>query len=660
MSHNKNVGIGVANVDRMSSNDKTCWWVRPGVELCRENDLLRFGLSQKGEIHREQPARQTIRVKLNEYCFIKKHFGVGWRELWKNWISLKKPVIGAENEFRAYRLVEKAGLAAPRVLAFARSKDRVSIQKSMLITRELTDYISIESLVENHPDLISDKLIKSWLIENVARFASFFHGLGIVHRDFYICHILINEQIVEYLRRHKSVNDLPVIDLPVFGVMDLHRAELFDDLPTQWRVRDLGALLFSVDSLGFSKTDLFRFRKVYEDPQLSEKHVDLGIWEKVARRAETLRQREYRQVRNSDEHDSLTVGKPVKKVLQVWPTDYEPFGTLMKRWQIAADELGVTIETVVLSDQKYSDVDGVTYVSKKTSGNSDVLRKLADTNWDLIFCHRFRSLKTIYKYDFDLSRTYCISHGYDMFEHYKRRLWWRLRPKLSCPKHGPTLGAVSPALVEDMNATIPSSNKYCMLIPNVIDADEYQRNLLSRADAREALGLGSQDRVIGVVGRITQEKRPLLARDIYQQLNSDSRLKLLFLGEETSSGHGVGAELEAEGIIFAGKKPNAYRFMKAFDVLLVTSIAEGFSMVALEAMQAGTPVVCLSGGGPTYVLSELGFYVETDELDEWVRQVKKALDCDRERYESEGTKRLYALFAQPVLTAWLSSKLSHH
>ena len=69
---------------------------------------------------------------------------------------------------------------------------------------------------------------KRRLVMRVADFARRFHAAGLVHRDFYLCHLLEHED--------------PSRDL---GVLDLHRALIFDEIPQAWRRRDLAALLYS-------------------------------------------------------------------------------------------------------------------------------------------------------------------------------------------------------------------------------------------------------------------------------------------------------------------------------------------------------------------------------------------------------------------------------
>ena len=44
--------------------------------------------------------------------------------------------------------------------------------------------------------------------------------------------------------------------------------------------------------------------------------------------------------------------------------------------------------------------------------------------------------------------------------------------------------------------------------------------------------------------------------------------------------------------------------MAAFDVLAISSSSEGFSLAAIQAMAAGTPVVATRSGGPEQIITD--------------------------------------------------------
>ena len=73
----------------------------------------------QGEVFRELEARRTLRTEIaGRACFVKIHRGVGWSEIFKNLASLRFPVLGAGNEYRAIRRLEQLGVDTMHALAY--------------------------------------------------------------------------------------------------------------------------------------------------------------------------------------------------------------------------------------------------------------------------------------------------------------------------------------------------------------------------------------------------------------------------------------------------------------------------------------------------------------------------------------------------------------
>ena len=83
------------------------------------------------------------------------------------------------------------------------------------------------------------------------------HRAGINHRDFYLCHFLMDEP-------------LALDQAPVLHLIDLHRAQIRQNVPRRWLVKDLGGLLFSAFEKGLTSRDLLRFMRLYSDRPLRE------------------------------------------------------------------------------------------------------------------------------------------------------------------------------------------------------------------------------------------------------------------------------------------------------------------------------------------------------------------------------------------------------
>ncbi|MCB1684526.1 MAG: lipopolysaccharide core heptose(I) kinase RfaP [Pseudomonadales bacterium] len=255
--------------------------------LLPEEDLLDAAAALEGTVYREVAGRSTRRVELGgRWFFLKFHEGVGVAEMLKSWLSLKQPIVGARNEYEACRYLERVGIVAPRVAAFAESTGPAHRRRSFVLCDELEGYDDLETLTLPWLQVTPGGLERRALVLQVARFARRFHDAGLVHRDFYLCHLLRN--------RHQPDGPL--------GVLDLHRALRFEQLPWRWRKRDLAALLYSALDLPLGKCAWLRFVRVYSGRPLAEEFRENGRrWAAVYRRALAL----YRK----GERKGLTAGK---------------------------------------------------------------------------------------------------------------------------------------------------------------------------------------------------------------------------------------------------------------------------------------------------------------------------------------------------------------
>ena len=249
------------------------------AQIWSEADAIDIAFAQRGEIFRDVPGRRTMRIELaDKFYFLKLHYGVGWGEVVKNWLQLKWPVAGADNEFEACTALAEVGIAAPAPAAYGRSFGSIATRRSFVLCDELQGYTSLEDVTDNWPQQPPSAIQRHRLLYAVARFARKFHQQGFIHRDFYICHLLANDTALAAGR----------VEL---AVLDLHRARRFKQIPERWLKRDLAALLFSSLDLGYSRRDWLRFIRLYSDRPLREVLAQhSAFWQLVFTRAEKLYQ----------------------------------------------------------------------------------------------------------------------------------------------------------------------------------------------------------------------------------------------------------------------------------------------------------------------------------------------------------------------------------
>ena len=91
-----------------------------------------------GRVFRDVPGRRTLQFQLGgRSYFAKLHYGVGWREIFKNLFTLRLPVVSALTEWRAIRRLSELGVATtPAVAVGCRGRNPARLQ-SFIITEDL-------------------------------------------------------------------------------------------------------------------------------------------------------------------------------------------------------------------------------------------------------------------------------------------------------------------------------------------------------------------------------------------------------------------------------------------------------------------------------------------------------------------------------------------
>ena len=118
----------------------------------------------EGEIYR------TLKFTFNQETFyIKIHRGTSIREIIKNLISFRLPVIGARSEFNAVKRLHELGINTLDVVAFGEKGINPLTKESFIVTKNINPSTSLEDYCQNwknSPPLYSEKKA---LIEEVAK-----------------------------------------------------------------------------------------------------------------------------------------------------------------------------------------------------------------------------------------------------------------------------------------------------------------------------------------------------------------------------------------------------------------------------------------------------------------------------------------------------------
>ncbi len=170
-------------------------FLKPELEiaLAEFDDPFAAMMAWEGRVYRELEGRRTQRVVLNEQAyFVKQHTGVGWQEIFKNLLQCRLPIISAQQEYEALKRLATLQIPVPDLVGFGRKGINPARIQSFLITRELPKHISLEHLCKTWNICPPSFRLKNALIKIVAHIARTLHDNGMNHRDFYLCHFLLD------------------------------------------------------------------------------------------------------------------------------------------------------------------------------------------------------------------------------------------------------------------------------------------------------------------------------------------------------------------------------------------------------------------------------------------------------------------------------------
>ncbi|MDT8440434.1 MAG: lipopolysaccharide core heptose(I) kinase RfaP [Desulfuromonadales bacterium] len=243
-----------------------------------EAEVFERVMALEGEVFRSVARRRTLRFTLEDRgYFLKLHQGVGWREIIKNLLQLRLPVLGARNEWRAIRRLEGLGVATMAIAGFGERGLPPAWLQSFLITDELANTVSLEDVCRDWPDSPPPPPLKRQLLEKVAKISRTLHNNGVNHRDYYICHFLLDRDAARGPFTPERLN---------LWLIDLHRVQLRKRTPRRWVQKDLAGLHFSSMEIGLTLRDRLRFLRSYRQRPLRQILTEERcFWEQVERKA---------------------------------------------------------------------------------------------------------------------------------------------------------------------------------------------------------------------------------------------------------------------------------------------------------------------------------------------------------------------------------------
>ncbi len=164
--------------------------------------------------------------------------------------------------------------------------------------------------------------------------------------------------------------------------------------------------------------------------------------------------------------------------------------------------------------------------------------------------------------------------------------------------------AVSSAVRAEIQQAFPKLTKRISVIPNWIDSQVIAS--MQKVEARNSLSLTGKF-AVGMIGQITPLKGQKYFIQAAQQIARDDVDFLIIGAPQTDHDKKYYQQLVNDyrqfitqgKLRFAGAVPDIATRLAAFDIIVVPSINEGFSLVVIEAMAAGCAIIASRAGGIT-------------------------------------------------------------
>lgn len=255
-----------------------------------------------------------------------------------------------------------------------------------------------------------------------------------------------------------------------------------------------------------------------------------------------------------------------------------------------------------------------------------------------VICHRFKpTYIMLWVAQFQrIPALYFVMHELNTMKAFSRQLL------IAClARKNMIFAGVSKAVRDDMRKNLWGVPRdHIVTLHNMIDFELFEPQLLSRELARAKLHLPEEAFVFGNLARLAPNKDHHHLLQAFAKVKTNCKnVKLVIMGDgELESQLKLQAKALSieKDVLFMGFVPAAYRYMKAFDCFILSSIQEAFGRVLLEAMIAKRPIIATDVHGIPEVLGTSGYLVKPRDIASFVNTMKQVYMLSQEERDQLG------------------------
>jgi len=175
-------------------------------------------------------------------------------------------------------------------------------------------------------------------------------------------------------------------------------------------------------------------------------------------------------------------------------------------------------------------------------------------------------------------------------------------------------------------------------------------DFLDKQAAREYFKIENDDLVIGAISELHKNKGLKYAIQGFKEISKKyENLKFIIIGEGEKR-EDLEKEIQKNNlknkIFLVGKIENASKYLKAFDIFLLSSVKEGLPFALLEAGLAGLPVIATEVGGiPEIIENNKSGILIKEKSPEKIKSVIEELIESKEKSQTYG-ENLYKVIKE--------------
>lgn len=209
----------------------------------------------------------------------------------------------------------------------------------------------------------------------------------------------------------------------------------------------------------------------------------------------------------------------------------------------------------------------------------------------------------------------------------------------------PAILAISKMVENDIRDFCGKNPPEIFLIPNGIDIKKYSpEKIKGRSEVRKSYGLDENDFVLLFVANNFILKGFRILLEALEKIKI-SGVRLLVVGEPDNKSMALAGKLN-QMIVFAGKSAGLDYIYPACDCLVHPTYYDACSLVVLESLASGTPVITTSANGASMFIEsgKNGYVIPAADVNALVQSIRKMISGDIPHVESTSFDDSYTVF----------------